>query len=211
MLIYYKLFNFTKKFHSMIALAKTFTAKEYIEIERAKSPDLGKSEFYKNQIIPMSGTSRAHNNICAAINGILFGLVENDQYEVYQADMRVISFIEGKEYFYPDNILVHGEPQFEDHHFDILNNPTLIFEVLSDSTKDFDRIEKFISYRQIPAFQEYILVNQYNICVEQFYKNDRNEWVVGDKLLNVNQTLQLKSVPFKLDLKRIYSRVQFKI
>ncbi len=73
-------------------------------------------------------------------------------------------------YFYPDVVVVCGEPQFEDNSFDVLLNPVLIVEVLSPSTADYDRGEKFEHYKQLISLQEYIIVSQNRVHIEHYLR-----------------------------------------
>ena len=64
---------------------------------------------------------------------------------------------------------------YDDYKKDVLSNPTLLIEVLSDETESFDIGDKFRSYRQVESLKEYILVSQYETRIEQFYKNYNDE------------------------------------
>jgi Uma2 family endonuclease len=102
---------------------------------------------------------------------------------------------------------VDGISFFDDDFKDVLVNPTLIIEVLSDSTEKFDRGDKFKSYRNIPSFREYILVSQEATCLEQFYKNEHNKWEIGD--ITTEGSLILKSLPFELSIDAVYFKINF--
>ena len=103
-------------------------------------------------------------------------------------------------YTYPDVFVIGGEPQFQENRHDIVLNPSVIIEVLSRSTSDYDRGDKFKIYRSIPTFQEYWLVDQYQIQIEQYYKTDDYTWLyrayeapqatLRSPILNVETTIQ---------------------
>jgi Uma2 family endonuclease len=83
----------------------------------------------------------------------------------------------------------------------------LIAEVLSDSTKNYDRGEKFKFYRTIPTFQEYILIDQYEVHVEQFYFDSEKRWIFVE-YNEVNDILKLNTVDVGVPLRDIYRRVE---
>ncbi len=192
-------------------MEKTYTAEQYLERERStQREDGGKYQFFKNKRILMSGGTIKHDRIVRNVQGTLFIAISDDEnYELFTSDMRIVSHSVDKDYFYSDGAVVKGKPHLEDHHLDILTNPALIIEVLSKSTERFDRTDKFESYRHIDSLEEYILVSQNQPYVEQFYKNKDGEWVVGSKLNSLDAVLTLKNLPFQLPLNKIYQRVNF--
>ena len=192
-------------------MEKVYTAEEYLYIERnTLREDAGKHQFYKNKRILMAGATRKHDIIESNLHLALgFCVGDNEDFELHTSNMRILSFSKNKEYFYSDCLVVKGEPEFADHHLDILTNPALIVEVLSKSTARFDRNGKFESYRNLDSFEEYILVSQKEVCVEHFYKNKNGDWIEGAKLESLDAVLVLKNLPFQVPLKKIYQRVNF--
>jgi Uma2 family endonuclease len=84
-------------------------------------------------------------------------------------------------YTYPDVVVLCDKPLFSDSRRDTLTNPTLIVEVLSKSTKDYDRGEKFEQYRAIESFKEYVLIAQDRPHVEHFVRQaDNNTWLLSE-------------------------------
>ena len=110
-------------------------------------------------------------------------------------------------YFYPDIVVVCGEPQAEDNVFDTLLNPTLIVEVLSSSTETYDRDEKFAHYRQIDTLQEYILISQARVEVVQ-YRRQEPEWI-STEFRALEDVVPLVSIGCELPLQHVYRRVKF--
>src|SRR5437667_7846427 len=128
---------------------------EYLALER-KAPV--RSEYLDGDMVAMSGGSREHNLIVTNIVRELSNQLKGRPCEVYPSNMRVKVSATGL-YTYPD-VVVCGKPQFEDANVDTLTNPTLIAEVLSDSTEAYDREAKFGHYRKIDSLLEYLLVSQ---------------------------------------------------
>ena len=182
--------------------AQTYlTPEEYLAWER-KQPF--KNEYHNGQIIAMSGASRAHNRITVDITIQLGNQLMDGECEVFAGDMRVRTS-PTLSYFYPDVIVVCGEPRFEDDTFDTLLNPVLVIEVLSPSTAAFDRGEKFEHYKQIASLQEYILVSQDRVHVEH-YQCQETQWI-HNTFQGLEDTLSLASIECTLPLRAIYRRV----
>jgi Uma2 family endonuclease len=105
-------------------------------------------------------------------------------------------------------MIVCGKAEFYEGRDDALVNPVVILEVLPDSTKVRDRVEKFDFYRSLPSFQEYILIDQYKIHVEQMYLEARNKWVLSE-YNEITDVLKLAKVDVQIPLQEIYRRVEF--
>ncbi len=189
---------------------RKMTPETYLNRERKGIREFeGKYELFNHTLIFMAGASEAHNDIAGNISAIFkFFIWQNGvESHVFQSDMKVVSFLDYKDYFYPDVVFIEKKTVYDDAQKDVLINPTIIFEVLSDGTKDFDRNDKFQSYKQIDSLQEYILVSQYERCVEHFFKNKMGEWITGKVF--TNGELPLNSIPLKLPLKQIYHQMPF--
>ena len=177
-----------------------FTPEEYITQERKA---LHKSEYLKGQIFAMSGASRAHSLITGNIFNRLYNQLMASDCEVHSSDMRVQP--SPIAYFYPDVVVACGEPRFEDNVFDTLLNPIVIVEVLSPSTAAYDRVEKFLHYRQLTSLRDYILVSQHKFCVEHYCRQDR-QWE-HTEFCSPEDVLTLTSIGCKIFLRDIYMRV----
>jgi Uma2 family endonuclease len=186
------------------------TPETYLKKEREGIREFeGKYELFNQTLLFMAGAPEAHNDIAGNISAIFKMFIwQNDlPYRVFQSDMKVVSFLDYKDYFYPDVVFIEGKTRYDDDKKDVLVNPTIIFEVMSDSTSDFDITDKFESYKKIDSLKEYILVSQYDRHVEHFYKDEKGEWSVGR--VYKNGELPLKSIPYSLLLKQIYHRMSF--
>ena len=185
--------------------ARTYlTPEEYLTWER-KQPF--KNEYHNGQIIAMSGASRSHNRITVDITIQLGNQLMNSECEVFASEMRVRTNPEVS-YFYPDVIVVCGEPRFEDDTFDTLLNPIIVIEVLSPSTAAFDRGEKFEHYKQLASLQEYILISQDSVRVEH-YRREGTQWT-HNRFQRLEDTLSLISIECEVPLRAIYRRVRFR-
>lgn len=153
----------------MSALPKRrYTPDEYLSLERAAAT---KSEYIAGEIFAMSGASLEHSIIAANLLRSLGRQLESDPCQPLGSDMRVQTGLAGP-YFYPDVVIVCGEPLLRpDVHLDTLQNPTVIFEILSPATEALDRGEKFAHYRRTASLQEHVLVAQSQPRIERYTRH----------------------------------------
>jgi Uma2 family endonuclease len=111
---------------------------------------------------------------------------------------------------YPDLIALCGEHEFQDGRRDVLLNPSLICEVLSDSTEAYDRGNKFAIYRQIPSLREYLLVSQQRVQVELYSCGDDGRWTLSDYSAPTD-SVPLASVGCTLALAEVFDKVEFQL
>lgn len=174
----------------------------YLAMERASET---KHEYVGGEIVAMTGASREHNLIVANAIISLGQQLRGRPCELYPSDMRV-RVPAADLYTYPDVVVVCGEPQFEDDEFDTLLNPTLLVEVLSDSTEGYDRGKKFAYYRTLPSFQEYLLVAQHEVLVEHYARQGDGSWRFA-ALDSLDEGLDLAAIGCSLPLHELYDRV----
>jgi len=112
-----------------------------------------------------------------------------------------------RSYLYPDVVVACGERQFLDERRDTLLNPTLIIEVLSESTEAYDRGRKFGYYRALESLQEYVLVSADRVQVECYRRQPEGQWLLTASN-DLQGTIRLDSVGCELRLAEIYEDVQ---
>ncbi|MSQ94319.1 MAG: Uma2 family endonuclease [Gemmataceae bacterium] len=180
------------------------TPQEYLARERKAE---FKSEYYRGETFAMAGASWEHALV--KDNTAHYARIELDDVpcRVVTSDLRVLVDKTGL-YTYPDIIVVCDEPQFEDKMFDTLLNPRVLMEVLSDSTKGYDRGDKFVHYRKVPSLQEYVLIAQDEPLVERHVRQPNGDWLMTE-FRGLEQALALTSVPAKIALADIYRGVEF--
>ena len=180
-----------------------FTPEEYLALERKAEC---KSEYFNGEIFAMSGATPQHVLIVTNVVSELRGQLKSRPCTVYSTDLRLKVSATGL-YTYPDVIVVCGEPQFNDDHKDTLLNPTLIVEVLSESTKDYDRGGKFEQYRMLESFIEYVLIAQDKHHVEYFVRQPDNRWLLSETN-RLEDNLELTSIGCNLALTEVYDKVE---
>ncbi|MEG4520144.1 MULTISPECIES: Uma2 family endonuclease [unclassified Microcoleus] len=181
-----------------------YTPEEYLKLEEAAE---FRSEYHDGEIIPMTGGTPNHNQIALNFGGAINFATIGKPYRVNVNDLRL--WIPSKRvYTYPDVMLVGGKLEFAEGRKDTITNAVMVAEVLSKSTASYDRGDKFKLFRSIPSFREYVLIDQYEMHVEQFCKTDDNKWVLSE-YDGADAVLMLSSVQFEMRLGDIYDRVDF--
>ncbi|MEH1917428.1 Uma2 family endonuclease [Nostoc sp.] len=181
-----------------------YTPEEYLELEEAADY---KSEYIDGQIIPMAGGTINHNQIALNLSTELNFAFKKQNYLVFMSDVRL--WIPQKHtYTYPDVMILAGEPEFFNNRRDIILNPQIIVEVLSKSTKGYDREDKFQAYRTISTFQEYLLIDETRIHVDQFSKTGKKQWTLRE-YDEEDEAIALVTVPFEISLHDLYNKVKF--
>ncbi|MCI0514230.1 Uma2 family endonuclease [candidate division KSB1 bacterium] len=185
-----------------LAARKYYSVEEYLALEETAE---FKSEFYQGEMFAMAGGTIDHNLIIGNIHANLYQTLRNRPCFVFLNDVRL--WVEEKDLFtYPDIMIICGKLEFYPGRNDTITNPLVIFEVLSDTTKNYDRGEKFVFYRTIPTFKEYVLIEQSRMHVEHFYIGEPGNWILSE----YNQPeafLKLQQIDFQISLAEIYQRV----
>ena len=195
---------------STMPTKQKMSPEEYLRLERTTLREKGgKYEFFNQKRIYMAGGKNPHNT--AILNTGSSLLVQLRQAKIKSnittSETKVMSFLTYKNYLYPDVVVVEDKVYYEDDHKDIVMNPTLIIEVLSESTENFDRGDKFKSYRQIKSLKEYILIDSKKKSVEQFYKDESGVWRFGSEI--TEGSMKLYAFPIDLSVDDIYFDVEF--
>jgi Uma2 family endonuclease len=183
-----------------------YSPEEYLELE-VNSEE--RHEYIDGQIIPMTGGTPNHNQIAGNFYAPLSFAIKPQPYRVYVTDQRLWIPNRGI-HTYPDVMIVKTPLEYKEGRRDTLINPVFIAEVLSKSTKSYDKDEKFAAYRTIPSFQEYVLIDQYKMHVEQYFKTENNKWIFSE-YEDGDVILSLASVSFQITLADIYDQVDFNV
>ncbi|MDB9383961.1 Uma2 family endonuclease [Nodularia spumigena CS-584] len=183
-----------------------YSPEEYLELEVNSEI---RHEYIDGQIIPMTGGTPNHNQLALNLSGTLNFLLKRQPYRVFITDQR-LWIPKRRIYTYPDVMVVQTPLEYQEGRKDTLVNPVMIAEVLSKSTKSYDRDEKFAAYRTISSFCEYILIDQYTMHVEHYCKTDNNKWIFSE-YDDGDVTLNLAAVPCQVLLADIYDQVDFSV
>ncbi|MBK8055223.1 MAG: Uma2 family endonuclease [Saprospiraceae bacterium] len=167
-----------------------------------------KHEYYNGKIRKIPGSSYNHNKIAANII-IAFGQsfeINQLSFEVISSDQKV--FIPKlNQVLYPDALIVYQKPEFWNGRKDILLNPILIVEVLSPTTEKYDRHDKFMSYKNIPTFMEYVMVRQETKEVETWFREEPHLW--RETTFSDTGDVKLSSIGISISMEKVYKNIEF--
>jgi Uma2 family endonuclease len=170
---------------------------EYLAFERGSQE---KHEYFKGEVFAMSGAGNRHNIISSNLIISIGNLLRGKPCFPYGSDMR-LHIPQNTLFTYPDISIYCGD--LNDLEDDNATNPTVLIEILSPSTKNYDRGGKFILYREIPTLKEYILVDTDAVFVEAYRINQSGHWEL-EEYKSPDQTLSFPSLSVTVALKEIY-------
>ncbi|NET37123.1 MAG: Uma2 family endonuclease [Cyanothece sp. SIO1E1] len=183
---------------------KIYTIEEYLALELASAT---RSEYRNGEIIPMTGGTPNHNDISGNLYILLKSALKGKPYRTFYADQRLwmpaVSL-----YTYPDVMMVPQPLELQTGRKDTLVNPGFITEVLSKSTQNYDRSEKFAAYRTIPNFQEYLLIDQYQIHIEHYVKTAAHQWLFSE-YDDPTMTLTFSTFEVQVQIADLYEDIDF--
>ncbi len=188
----------------MQTLKKQSTLAEYRSLEEAAKE---RHEYHDGTITTMTGGTIEHSAISGNVYTMLKYALKKSPFNPYNSDLRVwvARYRRG---VYPDVMVIEGEPQFNDQRRDEVTNPKLIVDVLSRSTEAYDRGDKFMYYRSIPEFSEYLLINQYQPWVDHYFKTESGDWSMRS-YESIEATVKLATAAVQMSLAEIYEDVAF--
>jgi Uma2 family endonuclease len=182
---------------------KKYTPEEYLALEEKAEC---RSEYVDGYIFKMAGGTEAHIQISYNTTR-LFADKLRGKCRAYQSEMKVW-VEEAGTYFYPDVTVVCGERKFHKGNTGIIENPILLVEVLSRSTEDYDKNDKFFTYQNLESFQEYVLISQHKPIVQRYVKQKNGDWVIK-ATIGLKSKVYFESVDVELSLEDIYDLVEF--
>lgn len=186
-----------------------FTVEEYLQMEKAATE---RHEYYQGEIfqmqghgelLAMSGAANRHNIIFSNLFIAVGNALKGKPCRPYGPDMR-LNIPENTLFTYPDISIYCGEPESIPEDEDSVVNPTVLIEILSPSTREYDRGGKFKLYRDIPTLQEYILVDTKTLNVEAFRLNKSKHWELEEYTL-LSEALAIPSIDVFIPLAEIYA------
>jgi Uma2 family endonuclease len=186
-----------------MAVPRRFSVLEYLRAENAAET---KSEYVNGEIFAMAGTTLAHSRVTTALTREISNQLGDGPCEVLDSDFRIR--VEASNlYTYPDLSIVCGEPAIDPNDSCAMTNPTVVVEVLSNSTESWDRGGKFAHYRLLTSLREYVLVSQSEPRIERFVR-DGEDWVLTE-FVGLEAEFALASLDVKVPLSKVYARVEF--
>jgi Uma2 family endonuclease len=176
---------------------------DYLAMERAS---VEKHEYFKGEVFAMSGASNEHNDIAYNINRIVAPFLHGKGCKIYGSDFR-IHIPENSLFTYPDFSIVCGKAETTTVYTDNLTNPAVLIEILSPSTRDYDRGSKFQMYRSIKTLQEYVLVDSTSVSVELYRRQSDHSWEFTE-FTQLSDSFLIAAIGLTFPLKDLYYDVR---
>ena len=179
-----------------------YTIDEYLSLEDASE---ARSEYIDGRIFTMAGGTDSHIQISFNLTKLLAEKLRG-KCRAYQSEMKV--WVENANtFYYPDVTLVCGEHSFFRGRRDAVENPVLLVEVLSESTKDYDKNDRFFAYQTIASFKEYLLISQSKHAVQQYIRQPDGNWKIK-ATIGIDSTVYLESVDVDILTRDMYDLVE---
>lgn len=187
-----------------VPVIKYCSVEDYLAVEEVAE---FKSEYYAGEIFSMAGGTLNHNRIAGNVHFALRLALKGKPFEVFISDVKIHA-PNTDSFTYPGLIVIKGQPEYWQDRRDTVRNAHLLVEVLSNSTKDYDRGGKFEIYRHLPGLRDYILISQDKIHVEHFVKQAPNQWLLTE-YGDLHDQLSLAQLGETLALHDVYDKVDF--
>ncbi|WP_439557429.1 Uma2 family endonuclease [Dyadobacter sp.] len=181
-----------------------YSAEEYLELERAADY---KSEYYRGEIFAMAGAGFNHNAIVSSLQIDIGTSLRGKSCRSLTQDMRIY-IPENGLYTYPDLLIFYGKPNFQDDKTDTLLNPSVIIEVQSPSTGEYDRGQKFHLYRSISTLVEYVLIDSRRLSAEAHRKGDNGLWTLVSEAYSIDESIEINHIDLQLQMADIYAQTE---
>jgi Uma2 family endonuclease len=183
---------------------KFISPREYLEAEVLADE---KHEYFDGNIVAMAGAREAHNRIVANLLRDMGAFLKGKTCDVFPSDLRVAT-PSSNSYMYPDVSIVCGDIQKKDGEFDTCTNPSVIIEIMTDSTREKDQGYKFFYYQQIPSVKEYILIDSLSCYVQTIQKQQDGLWKF-ETIEHISASVAINTIGLTMPLADIYYRVLF--
>lgn len=176
-------------------------------LQSAGRRDVAKNEFFDGRIVAKPAANRWHNLIATNFSVAIGSRIHRGTCEVYANDMQVR--IGNNSIYFPDIVVVNGEPAFADDRAEVLQNPTILIEIFSSLSNSSDRTQKLEGFLAVPKIKECLLVNENEMRVEHYARQNAKQWIyrIYDEREDV---ISLESINCKLSLGEVYAQVKLK-
>lgn len=180
---------------------------EYLAIEEASDK---RYEYHDGEIFALAGGSINHGLLCGNIYAeIRNGLKKKkSDCKPYMSDIK-LHIQEQKTFVYPDTMVVCGDFETSAENENSILNPVLVVEVLSKSTANYDRGDKFFLYKKIPTLQEYVLIEQDKIQVDIFYKKTGSDLWKISRFEGLEAKVRFQSINLEIKMSELYFDINF--
>ena len=179
------------------------TTDDYLMSERQSA---SKNEFLNGRVVGRSGSNRWHNLIVSNAAVAIGSRIHGSKNYLYIGNMRVR--LRNNFICYPDVVVVNGDPAFADQSADLLLNPTLVLEIISNATNTLDKTQKIEAFLALESIREFVLVKEDEMRIEHYAKQNAKQWIY--KIYNErDDILSMESINCKVSLSELYAQVKF--
>lgn len=179
-----------------------------------------KHDFFNGQIYNMAGGSPEHSVVAVNLTSELRILLRGKNCQVFNSDLKIGIAGQPKKknqkrqpddefVTYPDATVVCGQLEFYKEDRQTVSNPTVLFEVLSPSTRNYDRSTKLEYYRKLPSLQAYVMIDSERVWVEIYERASENSWQVSEPLEDLTASFHLACLNLDLSLASLYENIDF--
>lgn len=188
---------------SLSGAPKYKTPDDYLMAERQSAT---RNEYQNGRVIPRSGSNRWHNLIVSNVAIAVGSRIHGAKSDIYVGNMRVK--LKGNNVSYPDVVVVGGEPAFADQAFDLLLNPTVVVEIVSNDTNSSYKTQKLENFLAMDSIKECLLIKEDEMRIEHYAKQNAKQWIY--KIYNErDDVVSLDSINCKVSLSEIYAQIKF--
>jgi len=185
------------------AAPKFRTPDDYLMSERQSA---SKNEFLNGRVVGRSGSNRWHNLIVSNAAIAIGSRIHTAKNDIYIGNMRVR--LRNNFICYPDVVVVNGDPAFADQSGDLLLNPTVVLEIISNATNTLDKTQKTEAFFAMESIREFVLVKEDEMRIEHYFKQNAKQWIY--RIYNErDDVLSLESIGCKVSLSEIYAQIKF--
>lgn len=180
------------------------TPEEYLFWEEQAT---NKHEYHSGEVVAMAGATIAHNIMVVNLLTMINEKLRGKACRPYNSDMK-LGITNHNSFVYPDVMVICGKPTLWQDRQDIIENPVLVVEVLSESTANYDRGIKFLKYQSLPSIKEYLLVDSLSLRAELFVRTDIHTWQL-EIYHQKEDFISIPSLNIELPLIEIYEGIDF--
>ena len=179
---------------------------EYIKTENDTNT---KHEYHDGKIYALAGGTLNHGLLCGNAYSEIRNKLTTKGSKCIPFTSEVKVYIEKRNsYVYPDSMVICGDIEKSTEEKNSVTNPILIVEVLSKSTAEYDRGDKFYFYRQLESFKEYVLIEQDRHIVDVHYKSKNSDLWRITRYEGLDKTIKLQSLDIEISMKELYFRTE---
>ena len=181
---------------------KAYTKEAYFEL--LEQSDF-KIEWHGGRIRMMPGTGPAHNDL---VDNISFALASSQKGCRVKSSHNAIAIQSLDKYLFPDLTVVCGMPDYEPTGIARITNPSIVIEVLSEPTAEYDQTNKFFYYRDLRSLKEYVLIDSRKLYVTNFCRTTNDLWHIH-AYNNLEQSVLFRSLEVAIPMQVIYNEIEF--